>query len=55
MSETLRENAKHLQLRPDGFGQLMEELGFSPGQRLGVTGEGGKVHSATNRWVSMSF
>jgi len=41
MSETLRENAKHLQLRPDGFGKLMEELGFSPGQRLGVTGEGG--------------
>ncbi|KAG2358256.1 Bin3-domain-containing protein [Suillus spraguei] len=41
MSETLKENAKHLQLRPDGFGELLEELGFSHGQRLGVTGKGG--------------
>jgi 7SK snRNA methylphosphate capping enzyme len=48
MSETLKENAKHLQLRPDGFGGLLDELGFSPGQRLGITGEGGKVHSATD-------
>lgn len=48
MSETLKENAKHLQLRPDDFGGLLEELGFSPCQRLGITGEGGKVHSATD-------
>ncbi|KAG0707958.1 Bicoid-interacting protein 3-domain-containing protein [Suillus ampliporus] len=41
MSETLKENAKHLQLRPDGFGELLEELGFSHGQRLGITGDGG--------------
>ncbi|OAX40621.1 Bin3-domain-containing protein [Rhizopogon vinicolor AM-OR11-026] len=41
MSETLKENAKHLQLRPDGFGELIEALGFDHGQRLGVTGEGG--------------
>ncbi|KAG1790661.1 Bicoid-interacting protein 3-domain-containing protein [Suillus plorans] len=41
MSETLKENAKYLQLRPDGFGELLQELGFSHGQRLGVTGKGG--------------
>ncbi|KAG2035973.1 Bicoid-interacting protein 3-domain-containing protein [Suillus americanus] len=41
MSETLKENAKFLQLRPDGFGELLEKLGFSHGQRLGVTGKGG--------------
>ncbi|KAG2082318.1 Bicoid-interacting protein 3-domain-containing protein [Suillus cothurnatus] len=41
MSETLKENAKYLQLRPEGFGELLEELGFSHRQCLGVTGKGG--------------
>jgi len=48
MSEVLKKNANDLQLRPDGFGKVIEELGFSLGQRLGVSGEGGKVHSATD-------
>jgi 7SK snRNA methylphosphate capping enzyme len=55
MSETLKENAKNLHLRPDGFGEIMEELGFCPGQRLGVTGKGGKANSATDSRVSMDL
>lgn len=39
-SQTLQDSAQHLSLRPEGFGQLLEEIGFSPGRRLGVTGEG---------------
>jgi 7SK snRNA methylphosphate capping enzyme len=48
MSETLKENAKHLQLRPEDFGEILGNFGFSHGQRLGVTGKGGKLCSFPN-------
>ncbi|KAH7882395.1 Bicoid-interacting protein 3-domain-containing protein [Phlebopus sp. FC_14] len=41
MDQRLRENAKHLQLRPQDFSSLLQELGFGPPQHLGSTGEGG--------------
>jgi 7SK snRNA methylphosphate capping enzyme len=55
MSETLKENAKYLQLRPEGFGELLEELGFSHRQCLGVTGKGGKLRLFTNKRVSSNY
>ncbi|KAF8551762.1 Bin3-domain-containing protein [Imleria badia] len=41
MDPKLRENAKHLRLRPQDFPALLEKLGFGPPQHLGTTGEGG--------------
>ncbi|KAF8636044.1 hypothetical protein AX17_003839 [Amanita inopinata Kibby_2008] len=41
MSDALRENAKHLKLRPDDFPALLQSIGFSSPQHLGVVGEGG--------------
>ncbi|KAI9460773.1 Bicoid-interacting protein 3-domain-containing protein [Boletus coccyginus] len=41
MDPRLRENARHLRLRPQAFSALLEELGFGPPQHLGTAGEGG--------------
>lgn len=41
MDPRLRENARHLQLRPQDFPALLAELGFGPPQHLGTAGEGG--------------
>ncbi|KIJ63202.1 hypothetical protein HYDPIDRAFT_29889 [Hydnomerulius pinastri MD-312] len=41
MDQRLKENAKYLQLRPDDFSSLLQEIGFGPPQLLGSTGEGG--------------
>ncbi|KAI0637976.1 Bicoid-interacting protein 3-domain-containing protein [Trametes polyzona] len=41
MDPKLKENAKNLKLRPDGFEQILRDIGFSPAQHLGSTGEGG--------------
>ncbi|TFK70807.1 Bin3-domain-containing protein [Pluteus cervinus] len=42
MSEKLKENAKMLELRPEGFEQvLLEEIGFASVERLGLAGDGG--------------
>ncbi|KAF9239324.1 Bicoid-interacting protein 3-domain-containing protein [Melanogaster broomeanus] len=41
MDHRLRENARHLKLRPSEFGGLLHELGFGPPQHLGSPGEGG--------------
>lgn len=41
MDARLKENAKSLQLRPDGFERVLGEMGFSPAQHLGKVGEGG--------------
>lgn len=49
MSERLKENAKQLQLRPDDFERILEEIGFQHERRIEV-GEGGKW----NRWWTMA-
>ena len=41
MDAKLRENAKHLRLRPQDFPALLGQLGFGPPEHLGTTGEGG--------------
>ncbi|KAF8434498.1 Bicoid-interacting protein 3-domain-containing protein [Boletus edulis BED1] len=41
MDPRLRENARHLQLRPHEFPALLEKLGFGPPKHLGTAGEGG--------------
>ena len=40
--QRLKENAKHLTLRPENFERVLEEIGFGPAEHLGATGEGGK-------------
>ncbi|KZV75121.1 Bin3-domain-containing protein [Peniophora sp. CONT] len=37
---TLHDSAQSLSLRPEKFGELLENLGFGPGERLGIPGEG---------------
>lgn len=46
MDPRLRENAKHLRLRPQDFPALLEKLGFGPPQHLGTPGEGGTFNFA---------
>ncbi|KAJ8472978.1 hypothetical protein ONZ45_g16473 [Pleurotus djamor] len=46
MDDRLRENAKSLQLRPEQFDVLLKEIGFGPPQKLGSTGDGGKIIEA---------
>ncbi|KAF8503929.1 Bicoid-interacting protein 3-domain-containing protein [Gautieria morchelliformis] len=41
MDIRLKETANLLKIRPEGFPELLAELGFSKCERLGVTGEGG--------------
>ncbi|KAI9001363.1 Bin3-domain-containing protein [Trametes punicea] len=41
MDSRLKENAKHLKLRPEDFGRVLQEIGFGPATHLGLTGEGG--------------
>ncbi|KAJ3013410.1 hypothetical protein NUW54_g1606 [Trametes sanguinea] len=41
MDPRLKENAKHLKLRPDDFGRLLQDIGFGPATHLGSPGEGG--------------
>ncbi|KAJ7574350.1 Bicoid-interacting protein 3-domain-containing protein [Mycena floridula] len=40
-SEILKENAKHIKLRPENFGSVLESMGFAPPQDFGFTGDGG--------------
>ncbi|TFY79314.1 hypothetical protein EWM64_g4700 [Hericium alpestre] len=40
LDATLQENAKKLELRPDDFGHLLEEISFTSCERLGEVGEG---------------
>lgn len=42
MDERLRDNAKHLQLRPDDFHRVLGDIGFGPPTHLGSVGEGGQ-------------
>ena len=41
--QRLKENAKHLQIRPENFGHILEVVGFGPAEHLGAAGEGGKL------------
>ncbi|KIK94723.1 hypothetical protein PAXRUDRAFT_142254 [Paxillus rubicundulus Ve08.2h10] len=41
MDQRLKDNAKGLRVRPDGFNDLLQGLGFAPPQHLGSPGEGG--------------
>ncbi|KAL7282250.1 hypothetical protein ACG7TL_003719 [Trametes sanguinea] len=41
MDTKLKENAKHLKLRPNDFGRILQDMGFAPATRLGSPGEGG--------------
>ena len=41
MDERLKDNAKHLQLRPDDFDRVLGDIGFGPPMHLGSVGEGG--------------
>ncbi|TBU49020.1 Bin3-domain-containing protein [Dichomitus squalens] len=41
MDSRLKENARHLLLRPDDFGRVLQEIGFGPAEHLGEAGEGG--------------
>ncbi|KAI0772033.1 Bin3-domain-containing protein [Trametes elegans] len=41
MDLKLRENAKGLKLRPEDFGQMLQDIGFGPAEHLGSAGEGG--------------
>ncbi|KAG8950084.1 hypothetical protein FRC03_012962 [Tulasnella sp. 419] len=42
MGEKLKENAKSLRLRPEGFEDVLKDIGFSKSQHLGTVGEGGQ-------------
>ncbi|KAI1786664.1 Bin3-domain-containing protein [Ganoderma leucocontextum] len=41
MDPRLKENAKHLTLRPEIFERVLEEMGFGPAEHLGAAGKGG--------------
>ncbi|KAF8838936.1 Bin3-domain-containing protein [Paxillus ammoniavirescens] len=41
MDQRLKDNAKGLKVRPDGFSDILQGLGFGPPQHLGSPGEGG--------------
>ncbi len=41
-AQRLKENAKHLSLRPEHFERVLEELGFGSAEHLGAAGDGGK-------------
>ncbi|EJD51139.1 Bin3-domain-containing protein [Auricularia subglabra TFB-10046 SS5] len=41
MHPTLKENAAKLQLRPENFGELLVELGFTDEEFIGAPGDGG--------------
>ncbi|CDO71401.1 hypothetical protein BN946_scf184908.g159 [Trametes cinnabarina] len=43
MDPKLKENAKHLELRPDDFENILRDIGFGPAINLGSPGEGGKL------------
>jgi 7SK snRNA methylphosphate capping enzyme len=41
MDSKLKENAKHLVIRPADFGSILEDMGFVLVQHIGSIGEGG--------------
>jgi len=41
MNEKLKNNAKHLVIRPDDFGSILANIGFGSVRRFGPVGEGG--------------
>ncbi|KII91331.1 hypothetical protein PLICRDRAFT_173199 [Plicaturopsis crispa FD-325 SS-3] len=53
MNETLKENAKHLELRPKDFERVLVEIGFSSARHLGTTGEGG-FHRPVDLYTKVS-
>ncbi|KAF6746118.1 Bicoid-interacting protein 3-domain-containing protein, partial [Ephemerocybe angulata] len=46
MSPTLKENYSKLLLRPEGFGEVLREVGFAGPVRMGCGGEGGEYFLA---------
>lgn len=42
VSQRLKETAASLKIRPEGFPEILKELGFGDGERLGTIGDGGE-------------
>lgn len=53
--QRLKEMANRLQFRPDDFPGLLEKLGFSKCERLGVIGVGGELFYLFTLSLSLKY